>query len=87
MTTYIFRPPTVDETPAALDALNIRVKLTRGVTVVLNDGIYSEVRYPASEDLADADAYWRGGYNNVVSAADAAALTAAGYGAYITTIP
>jgi hypothetical protein len=87
MTTYIFRPPTVDETPAALDPIHVRVKIARGVTVILSGGVYSQVRYPASEDLAAADAYYRGGYNNVISAAEATALTAAGYGAYITTIP
>jgi hypothetical protein len=87
MTTYIFRPPTVDETPAALDPINIRVKIARGVTVILSGGIYNQVRYPAFEDLQAADAYYRGGFDNVISAAEAASLTAAGYGAYITTIP
>lgn len=79
-----FTPPTVDEGPAGLGRLFYRYKLTRGETVIQTGGTFSTVRYPAMEDLAAADAYWIGGHSYDIDQATADALTAAGYGAFIT---
>lgn len=83
---YLFKTPTVDETPAAYDAINIRYKIARGITVVKTGSSYTQVRFPASEDLWAADAYYVGGYEYVVSDAEAASLTSAGYGANLTPL-
>lgn len=40
---------------------------------------YRQVRFPASEDIAAADAVYLGGYDHIVSDAEAASLQAAGY--------
>lgn len=88
MTTYILQGPTVEETPAAWDRFHCRIRLTRGITIVERmDGSFYETRFPAQTDLEAAANYWLGGHIYELSAPDAAALTAAGYGAYITTIP
>jgi hypothetical protein len=56
--------------------------LPRGVNVYkLTDGTYTEA------DQSDATAYtvlYHGGHSHEVTAAEAAALTAAGYGAYLS---
>lgn len=85
---YIFVTPSIEETPVALDRLNARFRLSRGITVLkLSGGSYIQVRYPAQTELEDEDimAVYMGGHRHAVSAAEAAALTLAGYGPNITT--
>lgn len=82
MSSWIFRPPTVLEGPAAwTDRLLIRIKLPRGVTVLEGPpGAYRAVRFPTQDDLAAATHYYLGGYDYPVDDATKAALIAAGIG-------
>ena len=76
---YRFTTPTVSEGPAGTGRLFSRYRLVRGVTVLKIDGAYYNVRYPSSEEIADADVAYIGGYSYPVDATEKAALEAAGY--------
>lgn len=81
MAAYTFTPPTVDEGPAAWDnPLFLRVKLTRGITVLVNGDTYTAVRFPTQDELRAADRYYMGGHQYQVDADEKAALLAAGIG-------
>jgi len=84
MTQYIFTTPTVEETPAGEGPLFERYKLDRGVTVLRINGIYSSYRYPAQTTIATAQEVYMGGTQTIIDQATADALTAQGYGPYIT---
>jgi hypothetical protein len=77
--TYMFYPPTVEEGPAGYNVLHYRYKLTRGVTVIKENGVYRETRFPFVDELNDADLYYLGGHEYEVDATEKAALEAAGY--------
>jgi hypothetical protein len=82
-----FLPPIENEGPAGGGPLFSRYKLWRGVSVVLENGHYTNHRWPTVDDLAgltEGTDYFIGGHTYTVSAAVAAALTADGYGAYLT---
>lgn len=81
-----FTPPTVDETPAGFGPLFYRFRIARGITVLKTGGVYTQHRYPADTDLAAADVVYLGGHPYPVDFAEADALTAAGYGAYVTGV-
>lgn len=76
---YIFRTPTISEGPLAAGRLFSRYRLKRAITVLKIDGEYYEVRYPSSEEVADADIAYIGGGTYPVSSAEKASLEAAGY--------
>lgn len=81
MADWLFRTPTVDEGPATwTDRLFLRVKLTRGITVLNNGGTYTAVRFPTQDEIAAATAVYMGGHEYVVDDAVKAALIAAGVG-------
>ena len=80
-----FTPPTVDEGPAGGGPLFFRYKIPRADAILKKDGVYTRTRVPSEDDIAVADIYYaggRGGYE--ISEQEAADLTAAGYGAFIT---
>jgi hypothetical protein len=83
---YTFVTPSVPEGPAGGHRLFDFYTLDRGVTVIKLNGKYQQVRYPDQGLLDAVDAYWLGGTTNVVSDEEAASLTAAGYGNYLTEI-
>ena len=67
----------------------IPVSLTdvpRGVSLLVTGTSVTENRTPSQDDLADADYYFLGGHTYVVSDEQAAVLTAAGYGDYLTPV-
>lgn len=76
---YRFTTPTISEGPLGEGRLFSRFRLVRGITVLKIDGVYTEVRYPSSEEVAAADIAYMGGYSYEVSAAEKADLEAAGY--------
>jgi hypothetical protein len=76
---YYFTPPTVEEGPAGYNKLHYRYKLTRGITVIKENGVYRETRYPYIDELKNAQAYYMGGHIHEVSAAEKTSLEAAGY--------
>lgn len=81
---YYFVGPKVKETPAAYDRLFIRFGIDRGISVIQRqDGTYYQTRYPAQTELETARTYYLGGHEYLLSDAEVASLTAAGYGSYI----
>ena len=83
---YIFLTPTVEEGPIGGHRLFEFYKQPRGVTIIKYDGEYYEMRYPSEDEFVDADAVYVGGHEYVVSDAEAADLTDAGYGDNLTEI-
>jgi hypothetical protein len=51
----------------------------QGVTVYRLDGEFYEDRFPAQDDLIDADLIYLGGHEYVVNATEKAALESVGY--------
>jgi len=76
---FRFTTPTISEGPAAEGPLFERYRLVRGITVLKNSGVYTQVRYPSSEEVEAADIAYIGGYSYEVDASEKAALEAAGY--------
>jgi hypothetical protein len=76
---YIFTTPTISEGPAGEGRLFSRYRLVRGISVLKTNGVYTEVRYPSSEEVEEADVAYIGGYSYTVDATEKAALEAAGY--------
>ena len=76
---YRFTTPTISEGPAGEGRLFSRYRLVRGISVLKIDGEYYELRTPSSEEIAEADAAYIGGYSYEVSPGEKAALEAAGY--------
>jgi hypothetical protein len=77
--------PSIQETPAAWDRLNIRFGIHRGITIMQDaSGVWSAVRYPAQTEIETARAVYMGGHRHVLTVDEADALIAAGYGSYIT---
>lgn len=78
-----FTTPTTPERLGG-DAFFSRIHLDRGVTVLKETGAYREVSDPTPEEVTAADIAYLGGRKYTIDAAEAADLTAAGYGAYIS---
>ena len=76
---YRFTTPTISEGPAGEGRLFSRYRLVRGITVLKIDGVYYELRYPSTEEIAGAQKAYIGGYSYPVDAAEKADLEAAGY--------
>jgi len=83
---YKFVTPSVKEGPIGGGRLFSFFKLLRGVTVLKINGKYVEYRFPSADILSQADLYYLGGSEYVVSDSEAAALSAAGYSANLTAI-
>lgn len=76
---YRFTTPTISEGPAGEGRLFSRYRLTRGVSVLKVEGEYYELRSPSSEEIAEAEVAYIGGYSYEVSEGEKASLEAAGY--------
>ena len=77
---YRFTTPQVLENPGGdYHPLFSSIKIPVGITVLKIDGTYYEIRYPSSEEVADADIAYIGGYSYEVSESEKYALQAAGY--------
>lgn len=79
-----FTPPRVPEKAYVRHRLFSRVSVDQGVTVLKEDGFYRLARIPSAEECEAADAYYQGGRTYLVSDDEGDALTAAGYGAYLS---
>jgi hypothetical protein len=84
MANYYFTTPTIDETPAGDNILFERYKIARGISVLRVNGLYSSYRYPSQAQTLAAEEYYPGGTKTLINQATADALTAQGYGEYIT---
>ena len=80
MATWLFTTPTVEEGPAGMDPLFHRVKLTKGVTILDNGGVFTSLRFPTQDEIAAADFTYMGGHEYVVDDATRTALIAGGVG-------
>jgi hypothetical protein len=60
--------------------------VARGVTLIVNGSTVTATLYPYQDDLSNADHYYLGGHEYTISDAEAAILTAAGYGSYLTPV-
>jgi hypothetical protein len=83
---YTFRTPTIDEGPTGNTRLDQFYTLPRGITILKVNGKYREERYPLSSDVKNAEIAYVGGHVYTVTNSEAADLTAAGYGDYLTEI-
>lgn len=84
MANYYFTTPTVEETPMGDGPLFSRYTMNKGVSVLRINGIYSSYRYPAQTTIETATEFYLGGTKTLVNQETADALTAQGYGEYIT---
>lgn len=77
---YIFRTPTIlEEMDGEYHPLFSRIKIQKGITVLKHGSVYTEIRYPSSEEWVAADIAYLGGIDYEVDATEKAALEAAGY--------
>jgi hypothetical protein len=54
--------------------------------LIVNGSTVEATLYPYQDDLSNADYYYLGGHAYTISDAEAATLTAAGYGSYLTPV-
>jgi hypothetical protein len=90
MAEYLFRTPSVEETPMGWHRLLERYTIARGVTVMMINGIYSSYRYPAQTEIASASEVYMGGRDYIIDEKTKDRLTnsaiGGNYGDYITEI-
>lgn len=79
-----FTPPTVEEAMGPTTGLFRFYKMTRGVAVLIRDGVATETRFPYAGDIDLADFAYLGGHDYVISDDEATMLTNLGYGDYIS---
>ena len=80
---YLFVPPVENEGPMGGNHLFARYTRKQGVTVYRLDGEFYEDRFPAQDDLIDADLVYLGGHEYVVTEAEKDALEAVGYEVFV----
>ena len=91
VTVLIFSPPTRREHYGTKkrDPLGVRIGYPTGLTVLKERGFYTTLQVQEADDerIEAAEAAYLGGHDYVVTDAEAAALTTAGYGSNITSRP
>ena len=78
-----FSPPGAYERTGSAHPLWGRMSITRGVSLLMTDGVYTQARNPSDEDLTAADAVYLGGHVYDITESEASGLTGAGYGDWI----
>lgn len=78
------RPPTREQAFAPRDRFWSRFTYPVGIALLVTGSAVVEKHHPTREEIDAADYAYLGGYEHVISSAEAAVLTAAGYGDYIT---
>jgi hypothetical protein len=90
MAEYLFKTPSVEETPMGWHRLLERYSIARGVTVMMINGMYSSYRYPAQTEIAEASEVYMGGRDYIIDEKTKDRLTnptiGGNYGDYITEI-
>lgn len=80
-----FTPPVAEkQDPVFRSRLGAFFRHNVGRTVLNTGGTFTSVQYPSDSQIAAATAVYLGGHVHTITADEAAELTAAGYGAYIT---
>ena len=80
MATWLFRTPTVQEGPIGGARLFYFYRLDVGVSIVKQNGVYSQERYILDSDIPTFEVVYRGGRNYEVDDTTKAALIAGGVG-------
>jgi hypothetical protein len=62
-----------------------RYPIDNGQSLLITSNIGTLTTFPAQEEIADADYYFRGGATNILNDEELAAVEAAGYGEYVVT--
>jgi hypothetical protein len=83
MTTYILTPPTEEYGPAGGGRLFIRYRLTRAISLMRNNGVWSEIRFPTEDIIKAADKFYVGGSEYEISQPTYQSLIDQGYGQYV----
>ena len=65
------------------DWLLRRYPIDAGLSLIVKNGVVTEVEVPSQTELAEADYYFLGGRDNPITPAQRATLIAAGFGSYI----
>ena len=60
--------------------------IPRGITFIVNGTTVTTEQTPSQDTLDDADAYYLGGHEYIISDADAQILIDAGYSSYLTQL-
>lgn len=82
---YQFTPPGFRRVASGSDRLWSHWKSDLALSVMKNGSAYTEVEIPDAEDVEAADAFYLGGHTYFITADEADALTAAGFGAGVST--
>lgn len=78
-------PRVLPDTTGPARALYSRVRPADSArSLLLSGGVYTDVVNPSQDQIAAADAYYQGGRIYYVTDAEAASLTAAGYGGQLS---
>ena len=83
---YLFKPPTVEEGPAGFGRLFWRYRINRANTILIYGQTTVSIRTPGVNETLDADYYYLGGHEYILSTDEYNILVANGYGSNITTI-
>jgi hypothetical protein len=86
MTKYYLTTPTEEYGPAGGGRLFIRYKLTRGLTLIRNRGVWSTTAFPTEDVLKEADMYYLGGHEYEINEGVYQDLVNAGYGANVRVV-
>lgn len=84
---YLFQTRTIEVASGETHPIFGRLRFTRGLTLLQNGGIYSEVDGPSDEQISMAEVTYLGGHTYLVTNDEAARLTTAGYGAFLEIAP
>lgn len=80
---YLFTPPGRAEKVNVKEPLWDRTYDIRGVTVLKESGLYTQVQNPLYERVIAAQKAYLGGHEYLVTNVEADSLTSAGYGDYL----
>ena len=85
MTTYHLSPPTEEYGPAGGGRLFIRYRLTRGQSLMRNNGVWTVTTFPTEDVMKEAELFYLGGREYEISQGTYTELVAQGFGANVWT--
>ena len=83
MTKYYLTPPTEEYGPAGGGRLFIRYRLTRGVSLMRNAGVWSTTTFPTEDVIREAELFYLGGREYEITSGVYKELTDQGFGANV----
>ena len=83
MTKYYLTPPTEEYGPAGGGRLFIRYRLTRGLSLMRVNNVWSTTSFPTEDVIAAAELFYLGGHEYEISQGVYTELVNAGYGANV----